>query len=159
VTVLYEIRIIVTKEEINRDNFTSLKASFLIVGTAINNCMMNSEGVSAEDILNMIMDEVDDMLVINDADRNVIWANNSVLKKLNITLEEVVGKKCFRLFGATCCCDKCTAICTIGGPHHCGCKFKAKDLNGELECVPLPHYKEGKLRFVVQHIRTVDKNE
>ena len=133
--------------------------SLLIVGIVVYDCMMNGRDVSADDILNMIMDEIDDMLVINDAERNVIWANRSVLKRLDMTLEEVVGMKCFRLFGATCCCDKCTAICTMGGPHHCGCKFKAKDLNGELECVPLPRYKDGKLRIVVQHIRTVDKNE
>jgi Transcriptional regulator containing PAS, AAA-type ATPase, and DNA-binding domains len=121
--------------------------------------MMSSDDISAESLLNMVMDEIDDLIVINDADKNVIWMNRSALKRLNTTLDAVVGTKCYKLFGATCCCDKCNANNVVGGPRHCGCKFKNVNVNGELECVPIPYYKEGRLKVVVQHIRACNKNE
>lgn len=120
---------------------------------------MATDEISAERLLNMILDEVDDMIVINDSDRNIIWLNRAAQKAFNVDMENIVGTKCHKLFGATCCCDKCTANRTLGGPHHCGCKFKCRDLNGEYECEPIPYYKEGKLMVVVQHIRIADKNE
>lgn len=121
---------------------------------------MTIDEISAERLLNMILDEVDDMIVINDADRNVIWMNRSAQKKFNVAMDEAMGLKCYKLFGATCCCDKCIANHTMGGPQHrCDCKFKCTDKNGEYECVPVPYYREGRLKVVVQHIKLSDKNE
>ncbi len=120
---------------------------------------MAIDDISAERLLNMILDEVDDLIVINDSDRNVIWMNCSAQRNLGIPLDEAVGTKCFRLLGATCCCDVCTANHTVGGPHRCGCTFKCRDKNGVYECTPVPYYKDGKLRIVVQHIKAIDKNE
>ena len=117
------------------------------------------DDISAESILNLILDKVDDMIVINDSDKNIIWMNRAAQNNLDITLENAVGMKCYKLFGATCCCDNCVADHTFGGPHRCGCKFKCRNNTGEFECEPVPYYKEGKLRIIVQHIRPVDKNE
>jgi len=117
------------------------------------------DDISAESILNLILDKVDDMIVINDPDKNIIWMNRSAQNKLGISIEDAVGMKCYKLFGATCCCDNCVADHTFGGPHRCGCKFKCRNNTGEFECEPVPYYKEGKLRIIVQHIRPVDKNE
>ena len=120
---------------------------------------MDIDDISSETILNMILDKVDDMIVINDSDRNIIWVNRSAQRKLGTSFENAVGMKCFRLFGATCCCDNCIANHTIGGPHRCGCKFKCRNVTGEYVCEPVPLYKDGKLRIVVQHIHFVNKNE
>ncbi|MCL2032665.1 MAG: PAS domain S-box protein [Methanomassiliicoccaceae archaeon] len=118
---------------------------------------MDANDVSAESLLNMILDQVDDMIIINDSERNVIWMNRAAQRGLGIHIEEAVGSKCYEIFGATCCCDSCTANHTLGGPHRCGCKFKCRNMAGEYECEPIPHYKEGKLRAVVQHIRSVKR--
>lgn len=115
--------------------------------------------ISAESLLNMILDKVDDMIVINDQERSIIWMNRAAQLRLGIRIEDAVGMKCYRLFGATCCCDECTANHTLGGPHRCGCKFKCRNVSGEYVCEPVPYYKEGKLKVVVQHIRQADKNE
>ncbi|MDR1955010.1 MAG: hypothetical protein LBP82_03545 [Candidatus Methanoplasma sp.] len=120
---------------------------------------MSIDEIFAERLLNMILDEVDDMIVINDPEGNVIWMNRAAQRGLKINIENAVGSKCYRLFGATCCCDKCIANHTMGGPHHCGCKFKCKNTNGEHECEPIPYFKDGKLKIVVQHIRLIDNNE
>jgi PAS domain-containing protein len=120
---------------------------------------MDTNGVSAENILNMILDEVDDMIIINDPDKSVIWMNRAAQRKLNVTIDDVVGAKCYELFGATCCCDNCIANHTLGGPRRCGCRFQGKNAAGEFECDPVPYYKEGKLKIVVQHIRPINKNE
>ena len=121
--------------------------------------MVDNENVSAENLLNLILDEVDDLIVINDADRNIVWMNSAALKRFEVTIDDVIGTKCYKLLGATCCCDKCTANNMIGGPHRCGCKFQAMKCGGELECSPLPYYKDGKLSGVIQHIKKCDKNE
>jgi len=123
---------------------------------------MVDDDVSAESLLNMILDKVDDMIIINDSDRNVIWMNRAAQRGLGITVEEAVGSECYSIFGATCCCDSCVANHTVGGPHRCGCKFLHRRMNSEYECEPVPFYKDGKLKMVVQHIRpvcSIDKNE
>jgi PAS domain-containing protein len=118
---------------------------------------MPADDVSAENLLNMILDEVDDMIVINDSDRNVIWMNRAAQHELGISIEEAVGMRCYKLFKATCCCDKCAANRIMGGPRHCGSLFGCGDPGGEYECEPIPYYKDGKLKILVQHIRYKQK--
>ena len=121
---------------------------------------MAPDDVSAENLLNIILDEVDDLIIINDAERNIIWMNRAAQSGLGVSIESAVGMKCFELFGATCCCDECIANHTLGGPRHrCGRKFICKDKSGGFECKPVPYYREGKLKVVVQRIRPLDKNE
>ncbi|MCL2295904.1 MAG: PAS domain-containing protein [Methanomassiliicoccaceae archaeon] len=120
---------------------------------------MPLDDISAESLLNMILDKVDDIIIINDHEKNIIWMNRSAQVILGTSIEDAVGMKCYKLFGATCCCDNCVANHTMGGPHRCGCTFKCTNKTGEYECEPVPYYKEGKLRVVVQHIRPIDKNE
>jgi transcriptional regulator with PAS, ATPase and Fis domain len=121
--------------------------------------IMDIDNISAESLLNLILDEIDDMIIINDSDRSVIWMNCAAQRRLNVSIEEVVGVKCYRLFGATCCCDTCRADHTLGGPHRCGCKFTCRNSTGEFECDPIPYYKDGRLKVLVQHVRPVNKNE
>jgi len=122
--------------------------------------MVDQEHVSAEDLLNLILDEVDDIIIINDADRNIVWMNSSAVRKFGITAEESIGMKCYKLLGATCCCDRCCANLVIGGPQRCGCRFKEKGRGeGEFECSPIPYCKDGKLKAVIQHIKVCNKNE
>ena len=120
---------------------------------------MADDDISAESLLNLILDKVDDLIVINDSEKNIIWMNRAAQRRFCISMEEAVGAECYSLFGATCCCDDCLANHQLGGPHRCGCKFKCRSLNGEYICEPVPYYKEGKLKVVVQHIRPVNKNE
>ena len=133
--------------------------TIIIYGIARYLFIMAMEDISAENLLNIIMDEVDDMIVINDSERCVIWMNRAAQRGLGISLEEAVGSRCYELFGATCCCDCCTANHTLGGPHRCGCRFNCKKTDTEYECRSAPYYKEGKLRIAVQHIRPLNKNE
>ncbi|MCL2148472.1 MAG: hypothetical protein FWH47_03940 [Methanomassiliicoccaceae archaeon] len=116
---------------------------------------MDTDEVSAESLLNMILDQVDDMIIINDSERNVIWMNRAAQRGLDVHVEGAVGSKCYEIFGATCCCDSCPANNTVGGPKRCGCRFKCRNAAGEYECEPIPYYKDGRLRVVVQHIRPV----
>ncbi|MCL2333248.1 MAG: hypothetical protein FWC52_00430 [Candidatus Methanoplasma sp.] len=120
---------------------------------------MGVNEISAESLLNLILDKVDDMIIINDRDRAIIWMNRAAQRGLCVDIENVVGMKCYKLFGATCCCDNCVANHTLGGPHRCGCKFKCTNKTGEFICEPVPYYKDGKLKVVVQHIRPINKNE
>jgi PAS domain-containing protein len=118
---------------------------------------MSQEDISAERLLNMVLDEVDDMITIVDEDHNIIWMNRSAQKKLDVPLEKAVGSKCFTLLGSTCCCDDCIADSMIGGPHRCGCEFTTRHDSERYECNPVPYRKDGKLKVMVQHIRPVNK--
>jgi transcriptional regulator with PAS, ATPase and Fis domain len=120
---------------------------------------MGIDDISTEMLLNIILDEVDDIIVLNDSERNVIWLNRAAKRHLNISLENAVGRKCYELFGATSCCDNCVANHMLGGPRRSGCKFKCRNMKNRHECTPVPYYKEGKLKMVVQHIRPADNNE
>jgi len=120
---------------------------------------MDPDDISAESLLNMILDGVDDMIVINDSERNIVWMNRAARVRLGVSPESFVGAKCHKLFGATCCCDSCTANLTLGGPQRSGCSFKCRNMGGDYICEPMPYYKDGKLRIVIQHIRPADKNE
>ncbi|MDR3282921.1 MAG: PAS domain-containing protein [Candidatus Methanoplasma sp.] len=116
---------------------------------------MSNDDVSAENLLNLILDEVDDMIVLADGDRTVVWMNASARKNLDMSIDEVVGQKCYRILGSTCCCDDCIAENMIGGPRHCGCEFTMQVGGSKFECCPVPYRKDGKLKIVVQHIRAV----
>lgn len=105
----------------------------------------------------MVLDEVDDMITIVDEDRNIIWMNRSAQKKLDISIDEVVGSKCFSLLGSTCCCDDCVVDSMLGGPHRNGCEFTAQHDGVRYQCNPVPYTKNGKLMVMVQHIRPVEK--
>jgi len=118
---------------------------------------MHIDDVSSESLLNLILDTIDDIIVINDPDKSVIWMNHAAERKLKISNEKAAGMKCYKLMGATCCCDNCTANLTLGGPHRCGCRFKTGHLVGEYECNPVPYFREGKLKIIVQHIRLVEQ--
>ena len=153
VELLRIIRISGDREDIStyiNVNYQVMRYTFIMV----------ADDISAESLLNMILDKVDDIIVINDADMNIIWMNSSAQRRLGRSLEDVAGMKCYKLFGATCCCDNCIADHTFGGPHRrCDCKFVCKNRTGEYECEPVPYYKEGKLKIIVQHIRPANKNE
>jgi len=83
---------------------------------------METNGFSTESLFNMILDEIDDMIIINDPDRTVVWMNRAAQRRLDVAFEDVVGTKCYELFGATCCCDSCVANHIVGGPRRCGCR-------------------------------------
>ena len=106
-------------------------------------------------MLNMVLDEVDDLLVIRDSDQSIIWVNRSAQKILGICPDKVVGKSCYSIFGRSTGCDKCGKDCMAAEQcHRCACSMLGKD-GIEYRCLPVPYHKNGKLLFVLQHIKPV----
>ncbi len=110
-----------------------------------------------ESLLNIIMDEIDDIIMIHDSHHTIVWINRAGLKVLKKTLAEVSGKKCYKLFGRSSCCEDCSVALTpgilaINKPHK-----SFPGLDTEYDCSSVPLYKDGEIALVVQHLRPVKK--
>lgn len=114
---------------------------------------MSKSEESAERLLNMVLDEVDDMIIFLDSEHNIIWMNQSAQRKFRISPDKAVGMKCHKLFGCTCRCGNCTSDCMIGGPCNNKCELKITDGETRYVCTPIPYHKDGKLMMVVQHVK------
>ena len=67
----------------------------------------------AEDILNVVLDEIDDIILIHDSEHTLVWMNRAGLSKFKVTLEEIIGKRCYTLFGRNSRCDDCEITGTV----------------------------------------------
>ncbi len=115
--------------------------------------MVNSD--YTESLLNIILDEVDDIIMILEADHTVVWMNRAGTKAFEIELKDIIGKRCYTLFGKTAPCEDCTiwteSIAMTNKP-----KIKIIPKTGkEYVCNTLPLYQDGQAKLFVQHLRQV----
>ncbi len=114
-----------------------------------------AENDYAESLLNIVLDEVDDIIMILEADHMMVWMNRAGTKAFDVELKDIVGKRCYTLFGKTRPCEDCTiwtdTIASVNKP-----KIKIIPKTGkEYVCNTLPLYQEGKVKMFVQHLREV----
>lgn len=117
---------------------------------------MEPAEIYTEKLMNMILDVIDDIIIIHDAENTVIWMNRAGEKAFGIGVDDVIGRKCFSLFGCTVPCADCNVgTLTIGEPKN---QIKRKTIPSsgiECDCSTIPYYKNGKLEIVIQHLRVV----
>ncbi len=111
----------------------------------------------ADILLNMVLDEIDDLIIIHDSEHTVVWMNRAALLAFGKTSEEVLGLKCYRLFGRSSCCGDCNVIKVQGGPTN-NCKLRRiPGTENYYSCTSVPYRKNGKVEMVVQHLRRAEK--
>ena len=108
-----------------------------------------------ESLLNIILDEIDDIIMILEADHTMVWMNRAGTKAFGRELSDVVGRRCYELFGKTYPCEDCTiwteSISTSNKP-----KIKIIPKTGkEYVCSTMPLYQDGEVKMFVQHLREV----
>jgi len=109
----------------------------------------------AESLLNIILDEVDDIIMILETDHTVAWMNRAGTKAFGIELGDIVGKRCYTLFGKTSPCEDCN-IWTESISKTKSKKIKIIPKTGkEYVCSTLPLFQNGEVKLFVQHLREV----
>ncbi|MCL2143400.1 MAG: PAS domain-containing protein [Methanomassiliicoccaceae archaeon] len=105
-----------------------------------------------ESLLNLILDEIDDIIIIHDSEHTVVWMNRAGTEKFGVSLESVIGRGCFTLFGKTMCCDDCPVTAAVRDDR---CKsFRTMPSTGErYKCTTMPLSQGGEIKLVVQHLR------
>ena len=117
---------------------------------------MERSEIYTEKLMNMIMDAVDDLIIIHDSEHTVIWMNRSAEKAFGIRVDDVIGKKCYTLFGYSSPCIDCTVdSLTLGGPRNCTMRRVIPRTGIEYECTSIPYFENGKLELVVQKLTAV----
>ena len=115
---------------------------------------MEQSDIYTEKIMNMILDAIDDIIVIHDSAHTIIWMNRAGEKAFGRSVDEVIGTKCYELFGNTTSCVDCTVNTTnIGSPVN-NIKRRIIPKTG-INCAAIPYYKNGRLELVVQHLRPI----
>ncbi len=117
---------------------------------------MEQSDIYTEKIMNMILDAIDDIIVIHDSAHTIIWMNRAGEKAFGRSVDEVIGTKCYELFGNTTSCVDCTVNTTnIGSPVN-NIKRRIIPKTGiKCDCAAIPYYKNGRLELVVQHLRPI----
>lgn len=117
---------------------------------------MEQSDIYSEKIMNVIMDVIDDIIVIHDSAHTIIWMNKAGEKAFGRNVDDVIGTKCYSLFGNTVPCSDCVAGATeIGGPVNTIRRRVIPATGKVCDCSAVPVYGHGKLEFVVQHLRPV----
>ncbi len=60
--------------------------------------------------MDLILHSIEDIVVFYDNDLRVQWANDAALKSIRETIENVIGKKCYELFGKESVCKNCVVF-------------------------------------------------
>ncbi|MFA6710084.1 MAG: PAS domain-containing protein [Candidatus Methanomethylophilaceae archaeon] len=104
-----------------------------------------------ETLLNMVLDEIDDIILIHDSEYTLVWMNRAGLKEFGVQLEDVLGKRCYTLFGKNTVCRDCNVSTMHGDVGESVVRIIPR--TGEMYmCRSLPLYRNGKVTMVVQHL-------
>lgn len=116
----------------------------------------NNSGELTEKLMNMILDIVDDIIIIHDSCHTVIWMNKAAEKAFGRSADDVIGSKCYSLFGNTTSCSDCTINhMNVGSPVNAVRRRVIPGTNIKCDCSTIPYYEGGQLKLVVQHLRPV----
>ncbi len=117
---------------------------------------MEPSEICTEKLMNMILDVIDDIIIIHDSDHTIVWMNRAGEKAFGRRADDVIGIKCYELFGNTVSCSDCVANVTdIGSPSN---SVKRRIIPGTgvvCDCSAVPYFRNGRLEVVVQHLRPV----
>jgi PAS domain-containing protein len=112
----------------------------------------HDDSYAAENILNLVLDEIDDMIIIHDSGRIVVWMNRAATEKFDTSLEDMIGRECFTLFGRSTCCDDCPVTAAVRDDRLKS--IRRMPTTGELfKCTTMPLTQNGEIKLVVQHLR------
>lgn len=119
---------------------------------------VNKQELYTEKLMNMILDAVDDIIIIHDSQHTVIWMNRAGEKAFGRSASQVIGSKCYSLFGNGAACADCTVNASnVGGPVSAVRRRVIPGTDTICDCSTIPYYEDGRLKLVVQHLRPVPR--
>ncbi len=115
---------------------------------------ISKDELYTEKLMNMILDVIDDIIIIHDSCHTIIWMNKAAEKAFGKSSDQVIGEKCYSLFGNTVSCSDCTVNqMNVGSPQNSTRRRVIPGTNVVCDCSSIPYYEDGKLKLVVQHLR------
>ena len=109
--------------------------------------------IYTEKLMNIILDVIDDIIIIHDSQHTITWMNRAAEKAFGISSDEVIGKKCYSLFGNTTPCSDCTVGNTGFGPLSPTVRRTIPCTGKKYDCSTIPFMENGQIKLVVQHLR------
>jgi len=120
---------------------------------------MDQSELYSEKLMNLILDAIDEVIVIHDADHNILWMNHAGERAFDISVDKALTMKCHQLFKNSIPCSDCTVgTMVIGEPTNPVRKKVIPSTGTTVECNTIPYFKDGRMELVVQCLRPV-KNE
>lgn len=121
---------------------------------------MEKPEIYTEKLMNMILDAIDDIIVIHDSEHTIIWMNRAGEKAFGKSVDDIIGSKCYSLFGNTTSCADChVKVTDIGSPNNAIRRRIIPGTGIECDCSTIPYFNHGKLELVVQHLRPIEKKD
>jgi len=121
---------------------------------------MDQADLYSEKLMNLILDTLDEVIVIHDADHNILWMNHAGEKAFGISVDKALEMKCHQLFKNSLPCSDCDAGSVVIGEPTNPIRRKVIPTTGiTVECRTVPYYRDGKIELVVQCLRPVKEEK
>jgi len=121
---------------------------------------MDQSELYTEKLMNLILDAIEEVIVIHDADHNIMWINNAGEKAFGIRADKAVTMKCHQLFKNNLPCADCDAGTVVIGEPTNPMRTKVIPTTGQkVACKTIPYYKDGKIELIIQCLRPVKNCE
>ena len=117
------------------------------------------EIIAQQKLLEGIMDNVSDVLSIQYPDHTIERYNRAGYELLGMTPEEVRGKKCHQLIGKARECEECATGKALQSGKLEQLEKYFPELGIHLDCRANPVFKDGKIVWVVQHLRDITERK
>ncbi len=105
-------------------------------------------------LLNVILDAIDDIILIHDPDHTVIWMNKAGLDALDMKLDDVIGQRCYQIFGYSRKCGDCITPLAITEKRIEKTNKYLPTIGHNYDCTSIPVMDDkDNLILVVQHLR------
>lgn len=109
-----------------------------------------------ESLLNVILDEIDDIIMIHDSEHTLVWMNRAGLKEFGVNINEIIGKRCYSLFGKNTRCDDCDVNLMQFSTTKTKMVKVIPRTKRRYICTSIPLMQDGNVKMVVQHLRLFD---
>ncbi len=121
---------------------------------------MEKSEIYSEKLMNLILDTIDEVIVIHDADHNILWMNHAGEKAFGIGVDKALTMKCHELFSNSLPCSDCTVGSIVIGEPTNPVRRKVIPTTGTVvACRTVPLYQDGKIEAVVQCLHPEEEAE
>ena len=143
-----------------RDEHNNIHGTVIVFRDVTASYRLRQQLKESNDFLEGIFNAIPDVLGVQDNQHNIIRYNVAGYKFLDLSPEEVKGKKCYELIGRTTPCHPCaTTKCYDSRKPEQVIKY-VEELNIWLECNTYPILDdEGNISNVIEHFRKIEPPE
>jgi len=115
----------------------------------------DSAGEIGDSGLESFFDAIDDPIFVLSTDRTILDANTAALKLLNLSRDEVEGKKCFELIHEGKIPENCPLSETLESKIGAKAVMELEILSSTFEVITYPVYKDGRIDRAIHYMKDI----